>query len=113
MDDPAKVLKVATREDGLAIRHVSTMVEDEDDRSTIGGGHSTGLDEGQVGNGMIIKAMKIDGAPEEANLAHFRTTDGAIGTAIHEGPTSVDRTASVEADSVGGAMVGVVMASVG
>ena len=60
VDGPVKVFHLTRRENGLAIRHVGTLVDNEDVGAKVGEDIGTSLHQWQVADGVVIEAIEVD-----------------------------------------------------
>jgi hypothetical protein len=101
MDVPAKVLHLARGQDGFAVRHVSTIVEDKDDGAEAGVDIGPSLTKAQVAHGVIVDAVEVDGAVEKVDGAHVGADDGPVGTTVHEGTPAFPKVSGINTHGVG------------
>ena len=85
IDSPAEVLELTWRQNGLAIRHVSTLVDNEDHGATIGVNNAAGLHNLKVANCMVVNAIKVSEATLGGDNTHVAANDGPIGSSINQG----------------------------
>ena len=84
IDSPAKVLELTWGQNGLAIMHVSTLVNDENDGTTVGVNNSASLHNAEVANCMLINAIKVSEATLGGDNTHVAANDGPIGSLINQ-----------------------------
>ena len=79
-----------------------TLVDNQDDRSSLGPNISSRLDQGQISNSMVVDSIDMDGTSMILDLTHVSTYDATVGSLIHEStPMFGAGVAGVNADAVG------------
>jgi hypothetical protein len=74
--------------DRLALAHVSVLVQDHDDVSSLGADDGTCSDERNVNQLMVVNALNVDKLTGFINNPDVVASNATIGTSINEGSTS-------------------------
>ncbi len=63
-----------------------TLVNDKDDGTTLSLNNTTGQDNLQVANSVVINAAEVNGIIGGGDDLHVTSDDGAIGTSVNQSP---------------------------
>ena len=85
IDSPAVVFKLTWRKNGLAVRHVSTLVDDENHGTPISANDAASLHNLKVAHCMVINPIEVSEATLWGDNTHVAANDGPIGSSINQG----------------------------
>ena len=100
VDTPAEGLHLARGENSLAIGHMSTLVDDENDMPSISADNTSGLDKGEISDRVIIDAIEVDGGMMLGDDTHVTANDAAIGTVVYEGAPLAGQVSGMDGETI-------------
>ena len=80
----SKRFKLSGGDDGLTIVHAGSMVDLDNNRTTVAFNVSTRSDQTKMADSVVSDTVKVHILVSRGNSIHIRASDGTVGTSVNE-----------------------------
>ena len=102
VDRPSEMFHLSRGKDGLSVRHVGTVTDDEDDGSHVSVNVGSGLNQGQISDSVVINAVEVGEGAMTFDDPHVGANNAAVGSTVDKSIPFLSQVAGVVAHRVRG-----------